>query len=86
VADAQRALPNTIEAYAFDLRLFWSYLVERGLDWTAVGVMEIGEFAAWARTRAQAQAVKALRPAGGLGGEPPYGRHPWARSVAMGAG
>ena len=41
--------PNTIEAYAFDLKVFWSYLVDRGLDWTAVGVMEIGEFAAWAR-------------------------------------
>jgi site-specific recombinase XerD len=49
--------PNTIEAYAHDLKLFWSYLVERGLDWTAVGVMEISEFAAWARQPAVHMAV-----------------------------
>lgn len=24
--------------------MFWSYLVERGLDWSSVGVMEIDEF------------------------------------------
>jgi len=49
--------PNTIEAYAFDLKVFWSYLVERGLHWTSVGVMEIGEFAAWARQPARRTAV-----------------------------
>ncbi len=41
--------PNTVQAYAFDLKVFWEFLLERGLDWFAVGVMEIGEFAAWAR-------------------------------------
>jgi integrase/recombinase XerD len=41
--------PNTVQAYAFDLKVFWEFLLERGLNWTSVGVMEIGEFAAWAR-------------------------------------
>jgi Phage integrase, N-terminal SAM-like domain len=49
VADAQRSLAEHGQAYAFDLKVFWEFLLERGLNWTSVGVMEIGEFAAWAR-------------------------------------
>ena len=41
--------PNTVEAYARDLRLFWTFLAEVGLDWEAVDVAALGEFAAWAR-------------------------------------
>jgi hypothetical protein len=36
--------PNPTDAYAFDLKVFWSYLA-----WTSVGVMETGESAARAR-------------------------------------
>jgi len=41
--------PNTVEAYARDLRAFWSFLAEQGLPWEKVGVQELGEFTAWAR-------------------------------------
>jgi len=41
--------PNTVEAYAHDLRSFWTFLDERRLSWDQVGVIELAEFAAWAR-------------------------------------
>ncbi len=41
--------PNTVEAYARDLKAFWSFLALRGVAWSAVMVAELGEFAAWAR-------------------------------------
>lgn len=40
---------NTVEAYARDLKVFWSFLLSRDLCWDAVDVATIGEFAAWAR-------------------------------------
>ena len=49
LTDCERS-PNTVEAYAHDLRAFWTFLDERGLSWDQVGVMELGEFAGWART------------------------------------
>ena len=48
LTDCERS-PNTVEAYAYDLRAFWTFLTERGLAWDRVGVMELGEFAAWAQ-------------------------------------
>ena len=45
--------PNTVEAYARDLGLFWSFLGGRGLAWDRVSVVELGEFAAWARRPAE---------------------------------
>lgn len=45
--------PNTVEAYAHDLRAFWTFLDEHGLSWDRVGVMELAEFAAWARRPAR---------------------------------
>ena len=48
LTDCERS-PNTVEAYAHDLRAFWTFLAERGLGWEQVGVLELGEFAAWAR-------------------------------------
>jgi integrase/recombinase XerD len=52
LTDCERS-PNTVEAYAHDLRAFWTFLAERGLSWDRVGVMELGEFAAWARRPAE---------------------------------
>jgi hypothetical protein len=52
LTDCERS-PNTVEAYAYDLRAFWTFLDERELRWDRVGVMELGEFAAWARRPAE---------------------------------
>ena len=41
--------PNTVEAYARDFKVFWSFLDERGLAWDSVDVGVLAEFAAWAR-------------------------------------
>jgi hypothetical protein len=41
LTDYERS-PNTVEAYAHDLRAFWTFLDERGLGWDQVGVMELG--------------------------------------------
>ena len=48
LTDCERS-PNTVEGCAHDLRAFWTFLAGRGLRWDQVGVMELGEFAAWAR-------------------------------------
>jgi integrase/recombinase XerD len=45
--------PNTVEAHARDLRLFWAFLAERGLGWEEVDVAALGEFVAWARRPAE---------------------------------
>jgi integrase/recombinase XerD len=42
--------PDTVEAYARDLRLFWTFLAEIDAHWDAVDVAMLGEFAGWART------------------------------------
>jgi len=45
--------PNTVEAYAYDLRAFWEFLGEHAINWRSVGVNELAEFAAWARRPAK---------------------------------
>lgn len=45
--------PNTLRAYAHDLRLFFEFLAGRGLAWDAVGVADLGDFAAWLRRPAE---------------------------------
>ncbi len=41
--------PNTVRAYAHHLKLFWEYLADRKLNWTAVGVQEMADFINWLR-------------------------------------
>lgn len=39
--------PNTVKAYAHDLKDFWVFIAGRGLDWRAVQLDDLGEFVAW---------------------------------------
>lgn len=60
---ACEASPNTLRAYAHDLKLFFGFRVERSLGWRELTPVALGEFVAWLR-----------RPAGNvilLPGTPP---------------
>ena len=39
--------PNTVKAYAHDLKDFWDFTGLRGLDWREVRLEDVGEFVAW---------------------------------------
>jgi len=41
--------PNTVRAYAHDLKLFFSFLLENGYPWDEVTLEQLGEFVAWLR-------------------------------------
>jgi integrase/recombinase XerD len=48
LTDIERS-PNTIKAYAHDLKDYWVFLAVRGLDWREVRLEDIGEYVAWLR-------------------------------------
>src|SRR5271165_3887779 len=39
--------PNTVKAYAHDLKDYWCFLGFRGLDWREARLEDVGEFVAW---------------------------------------
>src|SRR6266567_3772155 len=39
--------PNTVKAYAHDLKDLWQFLGFRGLDWREARLEDIGEFVVW---------------------------------------
>jgi len=41
--------PNTVKAYAHDLKDWFTYLVRRGLDWRSVTLEDVGGYVAWLR-------------------------------------
>jgi len=41
--------PNTVKAYAHDLKNYWQFLGFRSLDWREAKLEDIGEFVAWLR-------------------------------------
>lgn len=41
--------PNTVKAYAHDLKDYFVFLGHRGLDWREVRLEDVGEFIAWLR-------------------------------------
>jgi integrase len=45
--------PNTVRAYAYDLKLYWSFLAVRKLCWEEPTVESLGEFTAWLRQPAE---------------------------------
>ncbi|WP_088890030.1 tyrosine-type recombinase/integrase [Leptolyngbya ohadii] len=58
--------PNTVEAYAYDLKAWWHFLQQRHLDWRNVQLADLEDFAHWLRVGdtskvVSAKAVKALR-------------------------
>ncbi len=57
LTDIERS-PNTVKAYAHDLKDYWLFLRHRGLDWREVRLEELGEYVAWLRL-----------PHGGRGGK-----------------
>ena len=47
--------PNTVKAYAHDLKDWFEFLADRELDWRSVILEDIGAFVAWLRTPVQAR-------------------------------
>jgi integrase/recombinase XerD len=48
LTDIERS-PNTVKAYAHDLKDWFTFLVQRGLDWREVRLEDVGAFVAWLR-------------------------------------
>lgn len=48
LTDIERS-PNTVKAYAHDLKDYWVFLRHRGLDWCEVRLEDIGEYVVWLR-------------------------------------
>ena len=39
--------PNTVKAYAHDLKDYWGFISFRSLDWREARLEDVGEFVAW---------------------------------------
>src|SRR6266568_3407199 len=48
LTDIERS-PNTVRAYAFDLKNYWEFLSRCDLDWRQARLEDIGEYVAWLR-------------------------------------
>ncbi|MFJ8391146.1 site-specific integrase [Streptomyces sp. NPDC094438] len=48
LTDIERS-PNTVKAYAHDLKDYFGFLAQHGLDWREVRLEDLGEFVAWLR-------------------------------------
>jgi site-specific recombinase XerD len=56
--------PNTVRAYAMDLKTYWAFLRATGTEWDRVTLERVGEFTAWLRQPADNVIVLASgRPA-----------------------
>lgn len=42
--------PNTVESYGYDLKLWWTFLELKHLDWRNINVGDLEDFAYWLRT------------------------------------
>lgn len=48
LSDIERS-PNTVKAYAHDLKDYFVFLAHHGIDWREVRLEDVGEFVAWLR-------------------------------------
>jgi hypothetical protein len=48
LTDIERS-PNTVKAYAHDLKDWFAFLDQRSLDWREARLEDLGEFVAWLR-------------------------------------
>ncbi|MGA5504961.1 site-specific integrase [Streptomyces umbrinus] len=46
LTDVDRS-PNTVRAYAYDLKDYWTFLAHQGLDWREVRLEDLGEYVVW---------------------------------------
>src|SRR5260221_12378828 len=61
--------PNTVKAYAHDMKDLWQFLGFRGLDWREARLEDIAEFVAWLQLPAAGRAgAGAVLPSSGPGG------------------
>jgi len=47
--------PNTIKAYAHDLKDWWAYLARHGLGWQSATLEDVAGFVAWLRLPPEAR-------------------------------
>src|SRR5436309_3246495 len=52
--------PNTVKAYAHDLKNYWEFISFRSLDWREARLEDIGEFVAWLQLPPAGRAGEAL--------------------------
>ena len=52
LADIERS-PDTIKAYAHDVKDWFTFLADCGTDWRTVRLEDVGEFVAWLRLSAR---------------------------------
>jgi site-specific recombinase XerD len=45
--------PNTVRAYAQDLKAYWEFLESRAIAWDRVTLEQLGQFTAWLRQPAE---------------------------------
>lgn len=67
--------PNTVRAYAHDLKLYWSFLAARQQAWDQPSVESLGEFVAWLRAPGENVVVLAS-------GDPRRGRRTVNRALS----
>ncbi|MUH00719.1 hypothetical protein F7734_53995 [Scytonema sp. UIC 10036] len=49
---------NTIKAYARNLKLYWEFLQEIGIDWTQITILNLSEFIHWLKTDFSREVLK----------------------------
>ena len=59
LSDIERS-PNTVKAYAHDLKDWFVFLADRGLDWQKVRLEDVGGFVAWLRRPPGARSARVV--------------------------